>query len=170
MDKENAYKVLLQQRAETEMVEFVEKPQSYPGICQPTWNGGVEEYDANLMGAVQREGIEELGSNFMRNFDIGRLVMFNVIEYITYKDEKVTGYNFVGTVFEEKLKLVELHSGAMPSFVAVGIEELPIVTFIKSDNKSNSYKIIPPKIVLFENQYKVLQALFPLKRILDCLR
>lgn len=173
MDGENAYKVLLQQRAETEIVGFIEKPQSYPGICQPTWNGGVEKNE-NLIEAVKREGIEELGTKFMRSFNTERLVMFNVIEYTTYKGEKVTGYNFVGTVFEEKLKLVELHFGAMPNFIAVGVEELPMVIFIESDDKndkSSNYRATQPEIVLFKDQYKVLQeALFFLKRMLDCLR
>ena len=166
-DGPQAGKVLLQQRAETQVrieavvrLKRVEKSQSNPYICQPTWNGKIEEGEG-VAEAIRREAREELGSEFADSFDFGSLHLFHLQEYF----QTCLVFNFLGSVSQRQLDLVKLHSGAMPEFVAVDSKdwtEIRIAGTPGTDPKT--------QIVLFGDQYQALRKLFSIKETLVHLR
>lgn len=166
-DKENAAgKVLLQQKAEF-IDEGKTRAQSNPFICQPTCSGNVKTGE-KLIKAIFRGIQKELGVYFKDNFrsqwvlEEGILEMFCIMEY-THKGEQVISYNFVGLISQRQMKLIKLHSRAMPEFITVGKTDL--LQRVKSNQDPNAN---PKKeIVLFQDQYKALEKLFSLKAILS---
>ena len=69
--------ILLQKRAATEIKDGVEKEQSNPYICQPTFNGKAKEGE-NIATTLLRECREELGGKFYQEFDIFGLKKFGI--------------------------------------------------------------------------------------------
>ena len=156
-----AGKILLQQRAETEIKDGFTKIQSNPHICQPTFNGWIENNE-DPMQAVKREAAEELGSDFAAQFRL-HLTEFD-IQHFSWRQEEAVCHNLVGLVTEVQLKLVKIHSGAKPNFIAVDSGDLPRIKAIGPG--------IDPKtqIVLFCDQFHSLQKLFSLRSKLAHLR
>jgi len=153
-DGQYAGKVLLQQRSETEIIDGIKKVQSNPYICQPTWNEKVEEGESPD-DAIKRGATEELGTRFFENFDF-QLTPF-ITESYKYKGENFISFNFIGLISNDQLKLVNLHSGAMPNFIRVSSSIMPLVC-------SKSLGVNPKScIALFEDQYVILQKLFDLR-------
>jgi len=159
---EFAGKVLLQQRASTEMVDGVEKPQAYPFVCQPTWNEKVEGRE-KLTETIRRGAIEELGKSF-GNYYYSPLVSLGA-ENFSYGGVRFIGLNFIGLITEGQLKLVKLHAGAMPEFIAIGNGDIPNVK-VTTDLQREPEK----EVVLFPDQWKILRRLFDLKDVLMHLR
>jgi len=158
-DGKNQGKILLQQRAETEVENGKIKKQSYPYVCQPTWNGKVKPGE-DLMQAIKREAEEELGKDFVKNYNFKRLIPFNSRKYRT-KGEEVIGYNFVGLITESELKSVKLHQGALPKFVF--ISSLDFWERVKPLSEKTDPR---SEIVLFGDQWKALENIYQLKKIL----
>lgn len=163
IDGDFAGEILLQQRAETQTVSGVEKPQSNPDICQPTWNGKVDGGE-KLIDAIEREAIEELGRNFVCSFDLSKLIPFGA-EHFSTGETRYIGHNFIGLATQEQLNLAKLHSGAKSGFITIGTDGIP-------DLKAQTDPSANPKegIVLFEDQYRFLINLFNSKRLLAILR
>ena len=166
-DGKNQGKILLQQRAETEVENGKIKKQSYPYVCQPTWNGKVEEGET-LEEAIEREAKEELGENFGENYNFKKLIPFGAKKYI-YKGEEFIGWNFIGLVTEDELNTVKLHQGARSEFIFVSSSNIlektkPLSNRI--DPESGEAIFFGSEIVLFDDQWEVLWNLYQLKKIL----
>lgn len=149
-------RVLLQKRATFDGGN----PQSFRGICQPTWNGKLEGGE-QVMDALKREAEEELGKKFAEAFDFSALKEFDSGEY-SFNGKNFISYNFWGVVGPEELALVKLHSGAHPEFVLVSSSDMHTV-------KNNSDKSADPEkdVVFFEDQYEALKKLFSLQEVIE---
>ena len=166
-DGKQAGKVLLQQRAEKRIEDGREGKQSFPYVCQPTWNGKIEETIDRaeaISRTVAREAIEELGIAFADSFDFSSLTLFYTGEF-ERGGKKWTAYNYVGAVPQWQLKRIMLHKGAMPNLLGVNSNDWPKIKVVGQEG-------IDPKsqIVLFEDQYRALRVLFSLGAILAYLR
>ena len=139
-------KILLQKRSASDNG----KSQSFVGICQPTWNGIMEE-DEDVMSAVKREAEEELGAEFAQAFDFSTLKLFDESEYFS-NGKKYTGYSYWGVVNSTQLASVVLHGGAEPEFIKIGSAQ--------EANQASG-------ITLFDDQYQALKKLFSLKEIIE---
>jgi len=159
VDGKFAGRVLLQQRAQTEMIDGAERPQSYPHICQPTWNEKVKDCE-RLMDAIRRGAVEELGVEFANSFDFSTLALFGIKDY-SHGGVRFLGHNFIGLVTQEQLTLINLHSGAKPEFIGTGSED---ILNLKSKNDPRSKP--ESQTVLFPDQYEILCGLFRMKEIL----
>ena len=62
-----AGKILLQQRAETQVKDGLTQIQSNSHICQPTFNGWIKNNE-DAMQATKREAVEKLGPDFVSHF------------------------------------------------------------------------------------------------------
>lgn len=135
--------ILLQQRAKNET--------SFPYLCQPTWNGKVEEGET-LDQAIRREAQEELGDRFIKSFDFD-LKPFDVKDFF-YNGQKSVCYNFVGKISQSQLGLVKLHLLSTPHFISISKKDMPKIKALRPG--------IDPKkqITLFEDQHQSLEKLF----------
>jgi len=170
-DGPNEGKVILQQRAETEIEDGAEKPQSNPNICQPTWNEKLEPGES-LIEAVLRGAEEELGEKFRKDFHAEDVTLFNVLPY-TYKGEPAIGYNYVGHISSSQLAKVKLHKGARPKFKVVS-SKTHVLSLNKGEGIDLEYaqriKDATNTVVLFSDQCKAFLSLFSLKEKLTILQ
>ncbi len=145
-------KVLLQKRAQKDIVNGEVKVQSSPGICQAACNGKVD-FGESPMEAVKREIEEELGKAFADSFHFSSLVRFYTGSY-TFNGEAAVGYNFYSFINLQQQNLIKLHAGAEPHFIAVLDSDFAKI-------KINGDKNADPEtgIVLFRDQYKALKIL-----------
>jgi ADP-ribose pyrophosphatase YjhB (NUDIX family) len=141
-----AKKVLLQKRSGKEDGRY----QSFIGICQPAWNGKLEEGE-ELMDAVKREAKEELGESFASAFDFSSLKVFDEKQY-SFNGKSFLGYNYWGVATKEQLSLVNLHKAAESEFVRIGS--------IREATKAYG-------ITMFEDQFQTLKKLFSLKEVAE---
>lgn len=141
-DGSNARKILLQKRLDTGR-------QSYPKICQPTWNEKLEEGEV-LIDAIKRGAKEELGETFYNSFDFANLTQFG-FDTFYFEGKKFISYNFVGNISEDQVKKVKMHAEAIPDFIFIGKEDLD---FIKS--QEDKFADTQKNIVLFKDQYNFL--------------
>ena len=123
--------------------------QSNPGLCQPTWNGKLEDGES-LADAIKREAKEELGEDFYNNFNFSELTQFG-FDSFDYDGSKFISYNFIGSVIENEIKSVKMHQKAMLNFIYVNKEDLNNIKS-KNDQLANLQK----DIVLFNDQYNFL--------------
>ena len=91
----NAGKVLLQKRSEKDK----NKIQSFPFICQPTFNGKLEAGES-VENAMRREAGEELGNDFKLPNDLG---LFDTTNY-EFKGTPAVSYNFYAKIQEKDLQ------------------------------------------------------------------
>ncbi|MDO8264931.1 MAG: NUDIX hydrolase [Candidatus Parcubacteria bacterium] len=166
----NAGMVLLQQRAETEIENGIEIPQSNPYICQPSWNEKLEPGES-LMDAVIRGAKEELGEEFQKYFNPYELIMFSVSPY-TYKGKPAIGYNYVGLISSGQLEKVKLHKGARNQVFKTVCKSDHIVSLgeVHCSKYPKEVKDERSTVVLFPDQHNALQSLFSLKKILAILQ
>lgn len=152
----NANKVALQKRSDKDG----RKVQSFPFICQPTFNGKIE-IGESVENAMQREGKEELGKDFKLPNDLG---LFDTTNYEFLPANKVgkgfpaVSYNFYAKIQEKDLQNIKLHSSAFPELIFIGKNDLAKI-------KTTDDKTINPKkeIVMFKDQFETLKKLFQLK-------
>lgn len=145
----NASKVALQKRSEKDR----KKIQSFPFVCQPTFNGKLEVGES-VENAMQREAEEELGKDFKLPNDLG---LFDTTNY-EFKGIPAVSYNFYAKIQEKDLQNIKLHSAAMPELIFVGKDDL---TKIKTtDDKTANPK---KEIVMFKDQFETLKKLFQLE-------
>jgi len=135
----NASKVALQKRSEKDG----KKVQSFPFICQPTFNGKLE-IGESVENAMQREAMEELGKNFKLPNDLG---LFDTAKY-EFKGILAVSYNFYAKISEKDLQTIKLHS-------AVGKDDLSKIKTTE-DKNANPKK----EIVMFKDQYLAIKKLF----------
>lgn len=142
----NASKVALQKRSEKDG----KKIQSFPFVCQPTFNGKIKPRES-IEDAIKREATEELGKYFKLPNDLG---LFDTTNY-EFKNIPATSYNFYAKISEKDLKSLKLHSGALPELIFIDKNDLPKIKTIED-------KTVSPKkeIVLFPDQLKTLKKLF----------
>lgn len=160
-DGKDAGKVFLQRRTETELKDGKNNLQSYPFVCQPTWSGKMERNE-DVFTTLKREGEEELGTRFASIFDFSKLQLFYTNENDDCPDKvKWIGHNFTGFVSQKELSLVQLHSGALPKFIAIGKEDIPLIGIVGEPG------VVPSKqITLFKDQHKALKNLFSSNKFL----
>jgi len=137
-----AGKIALQKR-----LAFNDQPNS--GICQPTWNGKLEDSES-LLDAIKREAKEELGESFYNSFDFSKLTQFG-FDSFNFKGEKFISYNFIGNITEDQIKKIIMHQQALPDFIFISKEDLNKVKS-KNDASANTKK----DVVLFDDQYHFL--------------
>ncbi|KKP32683.1 MAG: hypothetical protein A2312_03845 [Candidatus Staskawiczbacteria bacterium RIFOXYB2_FULL_32_9] len=142
----NASKVALQKRSEKDG----KKVQSFPFICQPTFNGKLE-IGESVENAMQREAMEELGKNFKLPNDLG---LFDTAKY-EFKGILAVSYNFYAKISEKDLQTIKLHSAAMSELVFVGKDDLSKIKTTE-DKNANPKK----EIVMFKDQYLAIKKLF----------
>ena len=122
---------------------------SSPYICQPTWNGKIEEGE-NEMDAVLRECKEELGEGFYNNFVFSEIKLLEKNNFVKDSDEWEVN-NYLGNISEELLKTVKMHGEAFNDFV-----------FIGKDDKvypKNSGKDPQKNRVMFDDQFETLNKI-----------
>jgi ADP-ribose pyrophosphatase YjhB (NUDIX family) len=141
----NKGKIALQKRSEKDGKKF----QSFPFICQPTFNGKLE-IGESVENAMQREAKEELGKDFKLPNDLS---LFDTTNY-EFKGTPAVSYNFYAKIQEKDLHSFKLHLGAMPELIFVGKNDLLKIKTIDD-------KTIDPKeeIVMFKDQYLTLKKL-----------
>ncbi len=155
-DGVNANKILLQQRSEKDN----KKIQSFPFVCQPTFNGKTEPRES-IEEAMQREAREELGENFKLPNDLSLFDTTNYEFLPTGKAGKnipAASYNFYAKIKEKDLQNINLHSGAVPELIFISKNDLLKI-------KTTEDKTANPKeeIIMFKDQLATLQKLFELK-------
>jgi isopentenyldiphosphate isomerase len=139
-DGPNKGKIVLQKRAESE--------KHFPFVCQATWSGGVEDGE-DVMDAIKRECREELGENFYNNFDFIKLNFLGKQNFFRESKGNVWECNhYLGKISSKNLNLIKLHSDASK-----------LVFIDKNDDiyPLNSAKNPKENIVLFDDQYKILE-------------
>ncbi len=149
-------KVLLQKRANFDGG----RPQSFTGICQPTWNGKLEEGE-DVMDAAKREAEEELGKKFADIFDFSTLRLFDESEYFS-NGAQCRGYSYWGVIDAKRLSLIILHGASEQEFLKVGPVDFSGLKIYSKDTKN-----INKEIVLFEDQYRALEKLFQLTGVIE---
>ena len=137
-------KVPLQRRSD--------KEPTFAYICQPTWNGWVEDGET-LMDAVKREATEELGEEFANSVDFNSLELFDQREF-NYKDDKAVCNSYRGRLSIRQIDLISMHDFSEPEFVFIGLED---IANIKPFDKEINAK---EQLTLFKDQYEALLKLF----------
>ncbi|KKQ22666.1 MAG: hypothetical protein A3G45_03330 [Candidatus Staskawiczbacteria bacterium RIFCSPLOWO2_12_FULL_37_15] len=137
----NKGKIILQKRSSAN--------KTFPYICQATWAGKVK-IGEDVESAIKRECVEELGESFFNAFNFLVLKIFSEDKFIMNGAEW-TCYNYVGDISNKILKLIRLHSEALPEFILIDSDSEIFPVKSEKNSKNN--------IVLFDDQYKVLKEI-----------
>ncbi len=133
--------IVLQKRNNTEKHEGFEFSQPFPGLCQASWSGKIENNESPF-DALLREANEELGEKFSLQYPFMSMLELDM--------NKKTGLHWVGGISSEQLELINLHSGASGLiYVNSGTQVYPM----------KSKKEISSNIVLFDDDYEVLKKI-----------
>lgn len=140
-DGENHSKFILQKRST--------ENKTFPYICQATWAGKVEDGEKVDM-AIKRECEEEVGKQFCDSFIFNNLRLIENNEFMI-GEQKYICHNYLGDIFDEQIKLINLHKEALPELIFLDKSD-EIYPVSSGKDPINS-------IVLFDDQYKVLKKI-----------